>query len=338
MPLAQHILRAILIAAVTVVTIIVNTNFLFDDDIEIIDGRRSQSIGGMPAKDKYTEIYGTAFFKHWTGLSERLYDMIERRLHDRLYEARNIHFEFDPVTNAARKRRACKISNRNRILNFLHQMRTGEIIWNAAFEHGWNIYRASVDFFHVLYHFVDEFYDEWVCPMSTAEKNDMKGNWPLYPTAYQAMDGVQFETTKSTVLPDGYRRRDVYCWKHRWPQGKNVQAVVSQFGHATEVMVGPGAASDSAMSTYMCIGDDPASTLVDGTYPAARPEFIVSDGSSDHADSRSVVERYFSKQKLLWRMVGRRYVKGKRWFDMVLRASFILTNMVIFDEGSLNQS
>ena len=45
---------------------------------------------------------------------------------------------------------------------------------------------------HTLYHFVDEFYDEWVQPMSRAEKDAMKGSWPVYPTAYQTMDGTQF--------------------------------------------------------------------------------------------------------------------------------------------------
>ena len=44
--------------------------------------------------------------------------------------------------------------------------------------------------------------------------------------------------SKSKKLPEGMRRRELYCWKHRWPQGKNVQAVVSHFGHCTELLIG----------------------------------------------------------------------------------------------------
>ena len=74
--------------------------------------------------------------------------------------------------------------------------------------------------------------------MSNDQKNGLKGRVMEYPHSYQSLDGTQMLTTKSKKLPDGMRRREVYCWKHRWPQGKNVQAVVSHFGHATEVLIG----------------------------------------------------------------------------------------------------
>ncbi len=85
----------------------------------------------------------------------------------------------------------------------------------------------------------------------------------------------------------------------------------------------------------MCNNDGPASTLVDDGY-AARDTFILPDGSDEHKAGRTIVERYFSKVKMLWRMVGGVYTRGKRWHDLVLRAAFILTNMVVMFEGPLN--
>ena len=130
-------------------------------------------------------IHNTVFFKHYTGINEDLFDYIYNRLNERLYEARNIYFKYGCEFNKTRNRRACKINNRNRIINFLHQMRTCDIIWNIAFEYGWDITSASVDFFHVLFHFVDEFYDEWVHQMTDQQKNDMKGMFIGYPEAFQ---------------------------------------------------------------------------------------------------------------------------------------------------------
>ena len=74
--------------------------------------------------------------------------------------------------------------------------------------------------------------------MTPAQRAAMQGNFAGYPNAYQTLDGSQFLTTKSRTLPDGVQRRDVYCWKKRHPQGKNVQAVVSHFGHCTELKIG----------------------------------------------------------------------------------------------------
>lgn len=199
---------------------------------------RSQAIGDVPARDIYSEIYGTVYFKHYTGITEQLFDFICSRLEEEISEARNYNLRLDLLFNKTRRRRKCKISNKNRIINWLHQMRTGQIIWDAAQEHGWNIYSASQDFFHVLYHFVRLFDGDWIREMSDDQKNGLKGRVVQYPNSYQSLDGTQMLTTKSKKLPDGMRRREVYCWKHRWPQGKNVQAVVSHFGHATEVLIG----------------------------------------------------------------------------------------------------
>lgn len=88
----------------------------------------------------------------------------------------------------------------------------------------------------------------------------------------------------------------------------------------------------------MCRGDGVGSTLVDDGYPAARPEFEMPDGSRNHAAGRGVVERYFGRVKLKWRMVSGVYVRGKRWHNMVLLAAFILTNMDLAYSGGLNRA
>ena len=95
---------------------------------------------------------------------------------------------------------------------------------------------------------------------------------------------------------------------------------------------------DSTMSEQMCLDDQMWSTLVDGGYPGSRPQFIKSDGTVEHATGRTTVERYFSRVKVLWRMVGGVYTRGKRWHNMVIRAAFILTNMVVIYEGSIVRS
>ena len=94
---------------------------------------------------------------------------------------------------------------------------------------------------------------------------------------------------------------------------------------------------DSTMSDSMCLNDGPNSTLVDRGYPEYRPQFVRSDGAPDHAKGRVLVERYFSRVKMLWKMVGGVYWRGKRWHQLVIRASFILTNMVVFFEGPLKR-
>ena len=58
--------------------------FMFVDDHR----SRSQAIGIVPAKDKYAEIYGTVYFKHYTGITEELFDYICSRLENEISEAR----------------------------------------------------------------------------------------------------------------------------------------------------------------------------------------------------------------------------------------------------------
>ena len=84
-----------------------------------------QPIGSTPAKDKYAEIRGTPFWRHYCGLSEPVFDAIYERLKDRIMEPRNIEFQYTRAQNVLRRRRPSKINVRNRLLNFLHQMKTG---------------------------------------------------------------------------------------------------------------------------------------------------------------------------------------------------------------------
>ena len=238
MPFPRLPIPLLLAIYVTIVALFIEFEGNDDCNWNGLAARRSQAIGNTIPRDMFGDIHGTVWFRHYCGISESCFAHIYRGIGIAIYEARNIYFLYDPVSNAARRRRACKISNRNRIIQWLHQMRTGQIIWNAAFEHGWNVHSASVDFFHVTFHFVTHFYDEWINRLTPTQRQDMAGSWPSFPTAYQALDGSQFLTTKSKTLPDGYNRRDVYCWKTRHPQGKNVQAAVSHFGHCTELMIG----------------------------------------------------------------------------------------------------
>ena len=94
--------------------------------------------------------------------------------------------------------------------------------------------------------------------------------------------------------------------------------------------------SDAAASIYVCNDDRPNSTLVDAGYPD-RLQFIRPDGTEEHAAARIIVERYFGRLKLLWKMVGTKYCRGSKWHTLVMRAALISTNMAIVFEGSLNQ-
>ena len=293
-----------------------------------------QSIRNTAAKDVYGDIYNTVWFKHYTGVKETVFDYIKNGLFERIYDARNIYGHFTAAQNAARVQRACKIDNNNRIINFLRQMRTGQIIWDAAHENGWNIKSASFDFYHVLIHFVDEFESEWIRPLSDDERRAAQGLWPDYPNAYQCLDGSHFHRRRSKTLPEGFRRREMYCYKHKYPEGQNVQCVVTHQGIATQVLTGvPGAMNDRFASRYVCNADWHQSTLVDDGYPEHNPVFIRPDDSDEHSDARSVVERYLGRLKMLWKMVGSTFCRSARWHSLAIRAAFILTNMVIIIEG-----
>ena len=167
------LLSSIFIAAVHVVW-----TFVFgQDNINNVSARhyRSQSIGVRPARDVHSDLYGTPFFKHYTGVDENIFDFISFRLLYRLDEPRNIDFAFTRAQNMCRRRRPCKLDHNNRLMHFLHTVRTGQIVWDSALEYEWNIYSVSMDLFHCLYHFVDELYDEIVHPMNAAAQHSLTG-------------------------------------------------------------------------------------------------------------------------------------------------------------------
>ena len=118
-----------------------------------------------------------------------------------------------------------------------------------------------------------------------------------------------------------------------------MQAVVSQFGHCTALKIGPGAMNDEAMSASMCIDHGIGSTLVDDGHSRQRMEFDLppADGSEEHASCRGVVEKYFARVKVTWKMVGRVHgKKNEQWFVKVIWAAFILTNMNVLESNGLN--
>ena len=161
----------------------------------------------------YSEIHIASYFKHYTGINEDLLNFICSQVEAEIYEARKY--------NLIKKRRRCKTSNKNRTFNFLHQMRTGEMTWDAC-NHGWNTTSTSQDFFHVLYHFVKTFDSAWLCPMSYSQRAWSRGRVPESASTHQALDGAQLLTTKSKKLPVEIRRSKACCWIPIWSQAKNV--------------------------------------------------------------------------------------------------------------------
>ena len=315
---------------------------IFDDDYVILDDDPKTDLGKHFIKqdpgDIHSEIYGYPWFKHETGVCEELFDIMMARMDERISEARNIYGKYTEEENKQRKKRSCNITNENGFICFLQQMRSGKLIWNSAFEHKWNKSSVNVGFFHVLEHFVDEFDAEVIKKMDDDEILSQLGAFEGYPSAYQCLDGSHFIRRRSVELPEGLRRREMYSYKTKAAEGQNVQAVVNAFGLATEVVTGiPAGMPDSMACDYVCEDDWANSTLVDEGYRVGREEFIVCDGSDEHKEARSVVERYFGRLKLMWRMVGNKYCRAARYHSLVIRAAFILTNMVISYEGGLNK-
>lgn len=69
---------------------------------------------------------------------------------------------------------------------------------------------------------------------------------------------------------------------------------------------------DSVASNYMCENDSNGEILVDKGYPASNPKFIVPPGDGDplkecHQNGRAIVEHYFSRLSILWKMCGSCY-------------------------------
>ena len=305
-----------------------------DDDYFFIEQQQQQYNNrppiDCPAKDLKQELYGTAFFPSYVNMPTELYDYIEQTWMQSEHppsECRNIYFEYSDQANKTRRRRPCKISDPNRIIQFLHEMCESPRVWTSAASNGWNISSVSRDFHHMLIQFCRTFGDDWITPMSATQRTNCQGLWPNYPTAYQCLDGSKYRRRKTKNLPPGIERKMYYDWKHKMPEAIDVQAVCNKFGLCTELLTGgPGSMGDANLSHYVCNNDLNGSTLVDGTY-ANRPQFIKPDGSIEHKQARVCVEWLFGRNKLSWSMTGDVYKRASRWHNLAIRAAFTLSNM-----------
>ena len=149
----------ILAVAITIALLLQSVNLFEDVDDDLIqesetehksiDVDKPPSVATLPPKDIYSEIYNTVWFKHHTGVCEDLFDYIHAGIAFDITEARNTRFKYSDEDNYARRRRPCKISTQNRVIHFLHTMRTGGIVWDNARDNNWNIASVSEDFHHV---------------------------------------------------------------------------------------------------------------------------------------------------------------------------------------------
>ena len=301
-------------------------------------GKRKQEyipVGPTKPISVYDEYKGTNYFKRMLGVSERVFDYIHNGLKQRILEPRNVRYKYTDAQNQARRHRQCKATTQNRVAAFLYSMKNGSRVWATADRFGSNVTTISDDFRHVASHFVKQFDAEWIREMNEDEKKEAANLFEVDGALY-ALDGKQFLRRRSTKLPDGVRRKDMYCHKHKMPEGDNTQAKVNGAGIACEVLTGvPGGMNDITASRYMCHNDAPRSVLVDGGYPD-REQFILPDGD-EHRRDRVIVENYFAALSNTWSMVGETYRRKNSMHATVIRGSFILTNMNVVDSGGLRK-
>ena len=189
---------------------------MFDEEIED-DYINNNGIRGVEARDVYGDLSGTAYFKHWCGLSPQLFEYIAHHINYELSTPRNIYFRYSEEENRGRIRRRCKITNNNRLINFLHTMNENSKIWDQAATHGWNISSVSQDFKHVLMAFTKTF-GNFIRILSDEQKIMNQGLFTCSDTAYQILDGSMYRRRKTCNLKDGIARRDYYDWKRNWPE------------------------------------------------------------------------------------------------------------------------
>ena len=68
------------------------------------------------------------------------------------------------------------------------------------------------------------------------EKDNVK--FPGHDAAYQAVEGSHFHRKRTKALPSDLRRRRLFLYEDKYPEGQNVQAVVNHFGVAAQVVTG----------------------------------------------------------------------------------------------------
>ena len=71
------------------------------------------AIGKLPAKDVFSEIYDSMWYKHHAGAGENAFDYIHAVIRFDITETRNIHFKYSDEDNYHRKQRPCKITTQN---------------------------------------------------------------------------------------------------------------------------------------------------------------------------------------------------------------------------------
>lgn len=99
---------------------------------------------------------------------------------------------------------------------------------------------------------------------------------------------------------------------------------------------------DSIAGEFMCQNDTNMEVLVDAGYSSRNPKFIKPPGDSDplaesHKENRAIVEHFFGRQSLLWKMAGGCFRRKSKRHAIVLRCTVILTNMSITEKGGLKK-
>ena len=295
-------------------------------------------IGKLAPKDVYTEIAGSAFFKRLTGIDEPIFDYIVNQLRVPLSKPKNIYFEYTDAENDTRIRRKCKLSVENRLLAFLFRMKDKTTLWHNAFHFGWNVGSLSKDFQWIAITFDKTLEPIWIKELNQQEKQASKGLIDGYNDAVYIVDGKHFVRRRSKEISDGTKRTEWYSYKHRNPEGQNVQAKISPFGMACEVITdAPAAMNDASLSGRVCQNNDRKETLADKGYPVTNEKFILPDGE-DQASQRVEVENFFAYLGRTWKLVGGVYNGKKEFHSIVIRCAFILTNMQICYNGGLRNN
>lgn len=295
-------------------------------------------IGQLPPKDIYNEIAGTVFFKRLAGIDEPIFDYIVEQLRAPLRKAKNIDFKYTDAENDARVHRTCKLSLENRLLAFLFRMKDKTTLWHNAFRFGWNVASLSKDFRWIAITFDKTLEPTWIRELNQQEKQASRGLIDGFDNAVYIVDGKHFVRRRSSEISDGTKRTEWYSYKHKNPEGQNVQAKICAFGIACEVITdAPAAMNDASLSGRVCQNDNIQETLADKGYPVTNNKFILPNGD-DQASQRVEVENFFAYLSNTWKLVGTVYNGKKELHSIVIRCAFILTNMQICYNGGLRNN
>jgi len=291
-----------------------------------------ERIGNLPARDVFGDLFNCGLFPPWVQSNRIMFQHIHDELlaldENDVRQARNVQFKHTAQENLDRRRVPCKISDTNRIVNFLHVMAEAPKVWSSAASNGWNPSSQSRDFRHILYHFVQKFGPIWIRPLNNAEKVSLQGSFYGYPSATQIIDGCMFQRRITKNLDPRFRKIDYFDHKHNHGESLNVQIVATQSGVITHALLGvPGAMHDTNASQYIALNAWNQSIMADDGYPAADPRFIVPDGSALHKEQRVPIEWVNGDIKRASNLVGYIYRNSSMWHEYAIYAALILHNM-----------